>query len=236
VTAFVSPPRWSDGELEADRLRAIARFVEERTTTVGPQYRLEFQRSKALVDDLFRATDDLLALADAEAIAERPARIRAARYLAGPPLSEDVFDVLAEMSIAKRRRLTPDLARRATDLILAGGSITFIDDLARGSYARETEVARIKCDVPVRLYDGRLLLIECKVSNTATNSVKRLNRECGDKAGKWRDKFGAMTICAAVLAGVYRQVNLTKAQDDDGLVLFWDHDLAPLEDFLLRAR
>jgi hypothetical protein len=118
LTAFVSPPRWSDDELAADRLRAIARFVEERKTTVGPQYRQEFQRSLALVESLFLATDDLLTLAAAEAIAERPALIRAARYLAGPPLSEDVFDVLADTSIAKRRRLTPELARRATALLL----------------------------------------------------------------------------------------------------------------------
>ena len=34
-----------------------------------------------------------------------------------------------------------------------------------------------KRDVPVRLRDGRLLAIECKVSNGAKNSWKRLNRE-----------------------------------------------------------
>jgi hypothetical protein len=139
-------------------------------------------------------------------------------------------------SSERQERQVADLLARLGFAFRAGGPITFVDDLARGSYARETEVARIKCDIPVRLHDGRLLLVECKVSNTATNSVKRLNRECGGKARAWRAQFGAMTICAAVLAGVYRQVNLTKAQDDDGLTIFWDHYLAPLEDFLQRAR
>lgn len=56
-------------------------------------------------------------------------------------------------------------------------ALTNLDDLPRGSFTRETNLAGSKCDIPARLRDGRLLAIECKVSNSALNSVKRLIRE-----------------------------------------------------------
>ncbi len=58
---------------------------------------------------------------------------------------------------------------------VAPRTILLLDDLARGEFSRESLVAGAKCDVPVRLRDGRLLLTECKVSNSEINSVKRLN-------------------------------------------------------------
>jgi hypothetical protein len=39
-------------------------------------------------------------------------------------------------------------------------TVSLADDLSRGEFCRETLVAGTKCDVPVRLRDGRLLLIE----------------------------------------------------------------------------
>lgn len=83
--------------------------------------------------------------------------------------------------------------------------------------------------------DGRLLALECKVSNSSINSVKRLNRETGDKARNWRSAFGRQVITGAVLAGVYKLGNLISAQDDPGIVIFWEHDLAPLRDFVSES-
>lgn len=110
--------------------------------------------------------------------------------------------------------------------------VSTIDDLRRGCFARETILAGAKCDVPVRLRDGRLLAIECKVSNSAINSVKRLNRETAGKASKWSEAFGSQAVTAAVLAGVYKLTNLVQAQGEQGVTIFWEHDLQPLIDFV----
>jgi hypothetical protein len=115
-------------------------------------------------------------------------------------------------------------------------AITSLDELPRGSFVRETSLAGSKCDVPVRLRDGRLLAIECKVSNTALNSVKRLIRETGGKARLWRNAFGLQVITAAVLSGVYKLRNLEDAQDNYEVTILWEHDLAALTTFVTEAR
>lgn len=107
--------------------------------------------------------------------------------------------------------------------------------LEPGQFCRETHVAGTKCDIPIGLRDGRFLFVECKVSNSATNSVKRLNRECGGKAAHWRSVFGDRAVSAAVLAGVFKLKNLQDAQAVSRLTLLWEHDLDPLADFLQAA-
>lgn len=130
----------------------------------------------------------------------------------------------------------------AEELIAAGFErdygrmpIRFIDDLERGRFSRERKVAGAKCDVPVRLRCGRLLAMECKISNGPKNSWKRLNAEIGGKAEKWRTHFGhGGVITAAVLAGLYDLSALVSAQNG-GVVIFWEHDLQPLRAFLLAG-
>jgi hypothetical protein len=96
---------------------------------------------------------------------------------------------------------------------------------------RTATFAGAKCDVPVRLHDGRLLAIECKISNGPKNSWKRLNREVGGKAERWRGHFGGQVVTAAVLAGMYDLSCLLAAQAD-GVHVFWEQDLEPLKDFV----
>jgi len=110
--------------------------------------------------------------------------------------------------------------------------IEVIDDMSRGTYSPERRVAGAKCDVPVRLRDGRLLAVECKVSIGPKNGWKRLNRETGGKAESWRKHFGAQVITAVVLDGVFDLGCLIQAQDKQGVVIFWEHDLDPLREFL----
>lgn len=119
---------------------------------------------------------------------------------------------------------------------ISGGSIEVTGGLQPGQYSRETHVAGVKCDIPIGLHDGRFLFVECKVSNSGTISVKRLNRECGGKADHWRVRFGERAITAAVLAGVFKLKNLQDAQHASRLTIFWEHDLSPLADFLEAAR
>lgn len=107
-----------------------------------------------------------------------------------------------------------------------------LDDLARGSFSRERKVGGAKCDVPIRLRDGRLLAVECKVSNGPKNSWKRLQREVGGKADTWKQVYGSQVITGAVLAGVFDLKCLADAQNHQNVVLFWQHDLRPMLDFV----
>jgi hypothetical protein len=99
---------------------------------------------------------------------------------------------------------------------------------ARGEFCSECSLGSRKADIVVGLWDGRVLPIECKVSNSYINSVKRLNNDAAVKAVSWRSDFGTVQVVpSAVLGGVYKMTNLQQAQSR-GLTLFWAHDLAAL--------
>jgi XamI restriction endonuclease len=105
-----------------------------------------------------------------------------------------------------------------------------------GEFCGETDVGARKADICVRLWDGRLMPIECKVSNSSTNSYKRINNDAAVKAVRWREEFGTQNVVpTAVLSGVFALANLTYAQNHD-LYLFWSHDLHPLRVFVEAAR
>lgn len=97
-----------------------------------------------------------------------------------------------------------------------------------GQFCGETQLGmRIKADIVVGLWDLRTMAIECKVSNSAVNSIKRLNKETEAKAKTWHAEFGMQVVPAAVLSGVYDHISLRHAQEA-GLALFWGHDLDKL--------
>ena len=106
----------------------------------------------------------------------------------------------------------------------------------RGSFCRECLFGGRKADIVIQLDDGRLLPIECKVSNSATNSVKRLNNDAAAKAAAWIAYFGrGQTVPIAVLSGVFKRNNLLQAQQA-GLTIFWAHDLSTFGDFIKISR
>jgi hypothetical protein len=99
---------------------------------------------------------------------------------------------------------------------------------APGEFCGESVLGTRKGDLIVTLWDHRVMPIECKVSNSSLNSVKRLNNDAAVKAVSWKRDFGLRQVVpSAVLGGVYNLHNLLDAQDR-GLSLFWAHDLAPL--------
>lgn len=102
-----------------------------------------------------------------------------------------------------------------------------------GQFCREGLFGDRKADLIVRLRDGRAMPIECKVSNSSTNSVKRLNNDAAVKASAWIDQFGSLgCVPTAVLGGVFKVHNL-KAAQRGGLTLFWAHGLDKLTKFLV---
>lgn len=105
-----------------------------------------------------------------------------------------------------------------------------------GEFCGESVVGTRKADIVVGLWDGRTLLIECKVSNSATNSVKRLNNDAEAKAGIWAKKFGDQGVVpSAMLSGVFKTRNLEQAQAN-GLTLWWAHALHLLTDWIELTR
>lgn len=106
------------------------------------------------------------------------------------------------------------------------------DAPGRGEFCRESMFGGRKADFIIGLWDGRAMALECKVSNSSTNSVKRLNNDAAVKAEEWIKAFGtAQTVPAAMLSGVFKRHNLEYAQNR-GLTLFWAHRLSDFTDWL----
>jgi hypothetical protein len=105
-----------------------------------------------------------------------------------------------------------------------------------GQFCRESLFGTSKADFLIGLWDKRIMAVECKVSNSSTNSFKRLNHEAAGKAEKWIHEFGALNVVpVAVLSGVYNIRNLMGAQSR-GLTLYWAHDLNELLDWIEATR
>ena len=103
-----------------------------------------------------------------------------------------------------------------------------------GEFCRESFLGNRKADFVVGIWDGRTLAVECKVSNSSTNSVKRLNNDAVVKAETWREDFGkSQVVSAAVLTGVFASHNLEDAQNR-GLALFWAHNLKAMTSWIAR--
>lgn len=107
---------------------------------------------------------------------------------------------------------------------------------APGEFCGESLFYSRKADLVVRLWDGRTMPCECKVSNSATNSVKRLNNDAAVKAKTWVSEGGTQNVVpAAVLSGVFKVKNLLDAQSD-ALTIFWAHKLSAMSDFIESTR
>lgn len=113
-----------------------------------------------------------------------------------------------------------------------------IDHLSKasqpGQFCGESQLGSKKSDVVVGLYDLRTMAIECKVSNSAVNSIKRLN-DTEAKSEHWRQRFGMQVVPVAVLSGVYDLIRLQQAQESR-LFIFWAHDLEKLVDWIGTTR
>lgn len=305
---------WTDGELGADRERAVQDFVRERLREPLDVYTERFDDAQDAVETLLEGTLDLtLLLPDhpAEELRERlyeivtdDDQLYAFRYLAGPPISADDLVTVSDAESIARTRIEEDpsildgLARTVleahdrrrfpwlmedrdptpmerhaaiiataalvayqryqtwrrtqsgndqeqllADALVANGftqvptrAIEFAaDGPGPGEFCRESKVRDEKADVVVRLWDRRLMPIECKVSNSSVNSYKRLNREAAGKAAFWSRELGAQVAPAALLSGVYALTSLQQAQNR-GLSLFWAHDLNALTNWIEETR
>lgn len=112
-------------------------------------------------------------------------------------------------------------------------NIALFDSAPRpGTFCRESLLGDSRADFVVRLHDRRAMPLECKASNSAVNSFKRINLEALGKARSWIAEFGSRQVTpAAVIAGVFAPANLETAQGG-GLAIIWSHRLADLAVFI----
>ena len=95
-------------------------------------------------------------------------------------------------------------------------------------FCGECSFGGTRADLVVRLPDGRVAAIECKASNSAVNSYKRVNHEVLSKAHTWFEAFGSRQVVpVAVIDGVFNPASLATAQSG-GLTILWRHRLADL--------
>jgi len=78
-------------------------------------------------------------------------------------------------------------------------------------------------DIAVGLPKRRILAVECKVSNDATNSIKRTN-DVMKKSEAWKRQWGKFVQTGALLQGVFKQTEISRMLDAQ-IVVFWSHAL-----------
>jgi hypothetical protein len=106
-----------------------------------------------------------------------------------------------------------------------------------GEFCRESDLGSRKADFIIGLYDQRLLALECKVSNSELNSIKRLNNDAAVKATIWLKEFGDKNVVpSAVLSGVFKLRHLLAAQNDQGCTIFWAHDITMMIQWIQSTR
>ncbi len=156
---------------------------------------------------------------------------RRAAVLASAALLATSRVTTARRSLVKTAQETSvKAALRAASLVeVAPRPIRRLADAPQcGEFCGESMFGTRKADIVIGLFDGRVMPVECKVSNSATNSIKRLNNDAAAKATCWLRELGRLDVIpTAVLAGVYNLKPLEAAQES-GLTLFWAHDLGRL--------
>lgn len=85
-------------------------------------------------------------------------------------------------------------------------------------------------DIAMGLGGTVVLAMECKVSNDATNSVKRIN-DVLKKSAAWKKHWGSFVKTAALLQGVIAAKDVYRLIDE-GVEVFWSHNIEELMDWL----
>jgi hypothetical protein len=89
-------------------------------------------------------------------------------------------------------------------------------------FATATTTAQ-EVDIACGFKSSYVAAMECKVTNDATNSVKRVN-DVLKKAAAWKAHWGSFVETAALLQGVIKPEDVQRLTDE-GVKVFWSHDL-----------
>lgn len=121
---MTDPPALSVEDLRRLRDEARAAFRRERLEEPLEQYAARFEEWQGVFENLLEATVDLRALGADEllGIVTDKQNLDAFRYLAGPPISEDDLQTLAEVESIAPKRLRADhgLIARLAQVVMDG--------------------------------------------------------------------------------------------------------------------
>ena len=158
-------------------------------------------------------------VASAALVAAR--KVETSRRSGSREQEEDVKNVLRKIGLV-------EVSRR---------DIRMLDDApAPGEFRGESKLGDTRADIVIRLHDRRIMAVECKTSNSAVNSFKRINHEAAGKARAWLTQFGdRQVVPCAVIDGVFNPANLETAQGE-GLAIVWGHRLSDLAEFIEETR
>lgn len=156
-------------------------------------------------------------------------------------LIERVISFIAPklMETKKRNRLSAEQESAVVDLLVSIGwtrlpSVT-IDTRAaiapkhfmnKTRFATATTTAQ-EVDIACGFNGSYVAAMECKVTNDTTNSVKRVN-DVLKKAAAWKAHWGSFVETAALLQGVIKPEDVQRLTDE-GVKVFWSHDLDTLK-------
>ena len=187
--------------------------------------------TKAQVESAVEATAELMAIqrsATAARLAAAKRQEEAAKTALTLPSVGLTFVPTTELR-KRGKRITPNYTgRRGIE------SHNLRDLLSPGEFTSEFKVAGAKCDLPIVLPSGVLVALECKVSGSQVNSVKRLIRETVGKRRAWSEEFGKGALTGAVIAGNFYLNTLEDAQEAD-MLLFWEHEMEALAEFVRKG-
>ncbi len=231
--------------LEAFRYLAGPPISKDDLKTVAEAPSLKASTLKGDPDLVRRIVDLVLSALDRRRFAwlqeerEPKEAERAAAVLASAALM-----ATQRLSTARRHEGKRDQEQQVEDSLLGAGFkkvqtrkvYALPNAPAPGEFCGESYLNTRKADFLIRLWDHRVLALECKVSNSATNSVKRLNNEAAAKAEVWKRAFGeTQVVCSAVISGVYKVHTLEEAQQR-GLTIFWAHNLAVMLEWIAKTK
>lgn len=153
-----------------------------------------------------------------------------------PMISSQIFNTV------RRNRLSDEQECAVEALLSAKGwtkapamVVTSPADISPLTYMRKTKCksstsATKEVDIACGITANLILAMECKVSNDATNSVKRVS-DVIDKVKAWKDNWGNFIQTAALLQGVISYKDVVRLLNID-VEVFWSHDLQPLANWL----
>ncbi|MBY6203538.1 XamI family restriction endonuclease [Halomonas denitrificans] len=158
-------------------------------------------------------------------------------------LQEVVCALMASQSVATERRKA--LASEQEQLVIEAlmelgwsqipskkiesrGDVDAKKFMHKTRFATKTRPKEV--DVACGLGNTKMLALECKVTNDATNSVKRIN-DVLTKATSWREHWGSFVVTGAFLQGVISEKDVERLVEAD-VVVFWSHRLQEFRDWV----
>lgn len=120
-------------------------------------------------------------------------------------------------------------AREPSKLLDTRASLPVRHFMHKTRYATATATPQ-EVDIALGLKGTIVLAMECKVSNDKTNSVKRIN-DVLKKSSAWKTHWGSFVKTAAVIQGVIAAKDVARLIDD-GVEVFWSHNLGALEEWI----